>query len=163
MRQAYNQRQIPTISDVIGDSMIQENSCSTIGSITGQQAKGIGIEYGNLISADCPSEQEEARITEILELTLSNDEVEFWVSHITLIKGMDLGLLTESACKEYEDQKALLRERLGSELPCLRGVVASTVTDQLKEQTELCNMKAILAAAMYQDNQSDSRRDLTEE
>ena len=105
--------------------------------IVGEMAKALGLEYRSLLSMPVLSDAQEERLTHILELALSHEEVNFWVSHLTCIQGMEDGLLSEHAKKEYEDQKALLRERLGqSGLPPIRGRSALSIDKQLLEQIE---------------------------
>ena len=102
---------------------------------SGARAKEIGIEYGDLMVVDDISEEQENRIIQILKLALVNEEVECWGSHLTCIRGMDTKLLTKTAQKTYEDQKALLKEHLGNpNLPPIRGLVSHDITDQLQVQ-----------------------------
>ena len=116
--------------------------------ISGSQAKEIGLEYGDLIIADDITEEQEKRIVKILELALINEEVEFWVSHLTCIRGKETGLLTKTAEKRYEDQKALLREHLGNpDLPPIRGLVHQDVADQLHHQMGQQSLEKIFSAA----------------
>lgn len=115
--------------------------------ISGSQAKEIGIEYGDLIIADDISEEQEDRITQILELALVNQEVEFWVSLLTCVRGKDTGLLTKTAEREYDDQKALLREHLGNpNLPPIRGLVSHDIAAKLQEQIGQQSLEQIFSA-----------------
>ena len=126
-------------------------------SISGARAKEIGMEYGDLMVASDLSQAQEERIIQILELALTNKEVEFWVSHLTCIRGMEAGLLTETAQKEYEDQKALLKEHLGNpDLPPIRGLAAQNITARLREQMEQQVLDKLVAATKGAGKHGDS-------
>lgn len=126
--------------------------------ISGPQAKKIGIEYGDLMIAKDISEKQENRIIQILELALVNEEVDFWVSHLTSIRGMEAGLLTKTAQKEYDDQKALLREHLGNQnLPPIRGLAAQNITTRLQSQMGQESLEKIFSAAKNLRKPQDSK------
>lgn len=77
------------------------------------RAIALGREYGDLMVVGTPTEADEQRMDEILELATIYDTVDFWVSYEGCIRGMEMELVSESAMQSYEDQKARLREYLG--------------------------------------------------
>ena len=124
--------------------------------ITGQQAKDIGSEYGRLLMAQNPSEQQEARITEILELALTNQEIDRWVTHFTLEQGEKMGLLSEEAKKSYEDQKALLKEHLGNpSLSTTRDQAQKPAGERLNEQMRQHTIDTVFAAVQEAEQQDE--------
>jgi hypothetical protein len=110
----------------------QNNDIEPLLPITGPEARKIGLEYGELMTAESLSDEQEERIAEILELAINHPDVDFWVSHTANSQAMEAGLLSETAKEEYEDQKAMLREHLGEEsLPPIRGRAAMSIKNQL--------------------------------
>lgn len=115
--------------------MQEQINDTDVGDITDQQAKELGLEYSRLLVAENPSEQQEARIIEILELALTHKAVDHWVAHFTQKCGEETGLLSEDSKKNYEDQKALLKEHLGNPgLSTIRGKTQRPVEEKLNKQ-----------------------------
>jgi hypothetical protein len=116
--------------------------------ITGPKAKALGVEYGKLMIAEPLSEEQEARMIEILDLAITHDEVDFWVAHFTCSQGMETGLLSKSAQTNFENQKAMLREHLGqANLPPIRRQTSISVEAKLNSQLRQRAMDFIYAAA----------------
>jgi hypothetical protein len=116
--------------------------------IIGLEAKALGVEYEELMTAESLSEAQEARIAEILDLAITHEEVDFWVSHSTNSQAMEAGLLCETAQNDFENQKTMLREHLGeADIPTIRGRAAMSVEAQLKAQLRQEKMSRLLAAA----------------
>jgi predicted nucleic acid-binding protein len=127
--------------------------------ITGPEAKEIGLEYGELMAAESLSEEQEERIAEILELAINHPDIDFWVSHTANSQAMEAGLLSETAKKEYENQKAMLREHLGEEsLPLIRGRAAMSIKDQLESQLEAKVKQARLSAIFAEAEETQFNR-----
>jgi hypothetical protein len=115
--------------------------------ITGPEAKALGIEYEALMTAESLSEAQEARIAEILDLAITHEEVDFWVSHSTDSQAMEAGLLSEDAKTNFENQKAMLREHLGqANLPPIRNRATVSIEAQLNSQLEETSINSMMAA-----------------
>lgn len=87
-----------------------ENPDSTVSMA---HAISLGREYGELMVTKTLSDADEQRMDEILALATVHEIIDFWVSYEGCIRGMEIGLVNESAIANYEDQKAWLREYLG--------------------------------------------------
>lgn len=89
-----------------------ENTLENTIPINFEDARQLGEEYGELMIKTTLTTQEDDRIDEILHLATLNDSVDFWVSHAACEYGAKIGLLSPEALKSYEDQRAILRERI---------------------------------------------------
>lgn len=103
---------------------------SEVALLTFERAREVGSEYGELMIAKALSTEEEERLNEILELATLDESLDFWISLETLNRGAELGLTTEDALCLYENQKAWLREYLGT--PQMTEVQARQVIDSLE-------------------------------
>lgn len=81
--------------------------------VSDKQARCLAHEYGQLLIKDSLSDTEDARIDELLHLATVHDNVDHYISEATLDYGRLIGLLSPEALSYYEDQRAVLRERLG--------------------------------------------------
>lgn len=81
------------------------------------EAKKIGNEYGDLMVLPSLSDQQEARMDEILALATRDSNVDFWVSRAACDRGADIGLLSPDMLEYYENQRAALRERVELDSP----------------------------------------------
>ena len=90
----------------------ENHTLETTISISLEDAQKLGQEYGELMIKESLSDEEDARIDHILHLATLSDSVEFWVSHAACEYGAKIGLLSPDALKSYEDQRAILRERI---------------------------------------------------
>ena len=91
---------------------LEHSALDNISSISFEEARALGEEYGALMTKKTLSDAEDVRIDEILHLATIDDNVDFWVSHAACEYGAKLGLLDPDAIKSYEDQRAILRERI---------------------------------------------------
>jgi hypothetical protein len=110
--------------------------------ISFEDARKLGQEYGELMIKKTLSAAEDARIDEILHLATVNDGVDFWVSHAACEYGAKIGLLSPEALESYEDQRAILRERIDTyqftnpdEEAILYSLISQTKA-QLEKQTQ---------------------------
>jgi hypothetical protein len=140
---------------------MNEKKCNddntVITQITGPEAKALGVEYEALMTtAESLSGAQEARIAEILELAITHEEVDFWVSHSTNSLAMEAGLLSPTAQNDVENQKAMLREHLGQEnLPPIRNQATVSIEAQLNSQLKETSINSIMAAANKSTNTSE--------
>ncbi len=103
-----------------------------------EDAKKIGDEYGELMILPTLSEAQEDRIEAILVMATVHGNIDFWISRAAYHKGADIGLLSPAALHDYENQRAVLRERLDLDAP-----LASTVESNLLQQIRAARKKAI--------------------
>jgi len=82
-----------------------------------EEAKKIGDEYGDLMVLPSLSDEQEARMDEILALATRDSNVDFWVSRAACDRGADIGLLSPEMLEYYENQRAALRERVELDSP----------------------------------------------
>lgn len=122
--------------------------------IEGDEAKVLGGEYEALISKESITELEDERVVEILTLAIYHPDVDFWVSNANTRAAKTAGILTDAAKKDFQDQKALLREHIGNpKLPPIRGRAAlphvsqEELTHKVQEQVELERMHTVLEKA----------------
>ena len=119
--------------------------------IEGVEAQSIGDEYAALITKQHVTEADNERIIKILTLAVDHPDVEFWIAHADAKAAKMAGLLEKSHQREIENQKALLRERIGqADLPAIRGYAAmpsvskEAIAQEIQEQIELHRMSAVL-------------------
>ena len=82
-----------------------------------EDAKKLGDEYGDLMVAPSLSDEQEKRMDEILFLATIHESVDFWVARAACDRGADIGLLSPQMLAHYEDQRAILRERIDLDEP----------------------------------------------
>ena len=119
--------------------------------IKGVEAQEIGDEYAALIIKQNVTEAENERIIKILTLAIDHPDLEFWVAHADARAAKMAGLLEKPHQRDIENQKALLRERIGqADLPAIRGYAAmppaskEEIAQEVQEQIELRRMSTVL-------------------
>ena len=70
-------------------------------------------EYAKLASLLTLSEQQKIRLQEILDLSVEDEILNFWITEVDHIISHKLGFLNKNSIQDYQNQKALLREHLG--------------------------------------------------
>ena len=70
----------------------------------------LAIEYGQLSALPELNDRQEERMQEILDLACEDGALSFWISELDHVLGHELGLLSPDHCRDYSNQKALLRE-----------------------------------------------------
>ena len=103
-----------------------------------EDAKKIGDEYGDLRILPALSDEQEARMDEILWLATHDSNVDFWVSRAACDRGADIGLLSPDMLEHYENQRSALRERIELDIP--PDPIAETI---LREQVKATQQKAL--------------------
>lgn len=77
----------------------------------------IAQEYAELFVLESLTEEQDKRMEEILTLAEQNETIDLLISQLTCRKGKQLHLLDSEKQSSYEDQRACLREYLGTWLP----------------------------------------------
>lgn len=103
-----------------------------------EDAKKLGDEYGELMILPELTEAQEDRIEEILKMATIYGSVDFWISRAACERGYEVGLLSPAALHDYENQRAVLRERIDLDAP-----LASTVESDLLAQVRAARQQAI--------------------
>jgi hypothetical protein len=117
--------------NILDDNKLSANQPQEINSISLEDAKKLGDEYGDLMIASTLSEEEEARMDEILSLAIIHENVDFWVAQAACDRGAEVGLLSPEYLKLYEDQRTILREQLELDVP-LEPVAEATLREQIR-------------------------------
>jgi hypothetical protein len=81
--------------------------------ISKEDAQKFGHEYGRLMIKESLSEKEDARVDELLHIATIHENVDHYISEAIRDYGKLIGLLSPEALSYYEDQRSVLRERLG--------------------------------------------------
>ena len=74
-------------------------------------------EYAYLFSLPELSVIQQKKMADILEFATQNDELDFWISKRTCEEGGKLGLQDEDSQQSYNDQRALMSERIDTKKP----------------------------------------------
>ena len=77
---------------------------------TTEQVSRLAIEYGQLSALPELNDRQEKRMQEILDLACEDGALSFWISELDHVLGHELGLLSPDYRRDYNNQKALLRE-----------------------------------------------------
>lgn len=88
-----------------------------VAAISLEAAKKLGDEYGQLMVLPNLTDEQEARLDEILVLATIHGNVDFWVARAACDRGAEVGLLSPEYLSYYEDQRAILREQVTLEAP----------------------------------------------
>lgn len=74
------------------------------------------LEYYQLTSMACLSEEQQERLQQILDLAGCSEGMAFWLAELDHVISHKLGVLDSDKIESYKDQQALLREYLTSEV-----------------------------------------------
>lgn len=100
------------------DTQILDSATTkTTDTLSLEEAKTLGDEYGALMILPTLSDDQERRMDFILHLATIHENVDFWVSQAACNRGAEIGLLSPESLEYYENQRTILREQIDLDVP----------------------------------------------